>query len=89
MPDSNEKSSNGTTWVYYKNADYNSVSSLAGYIPGAGAISSALGMANSASEASATASKLSDKRSGNTEIHGNRLYITFNQKDVVDYWNIN
>ncbi|HFN0608740.1 hypothetical protein ACYBCU_24060 [Klebsiella pneumoniae] len=89
VPDSNEKSSNGTTWVYYKNADYNSVSSLAGYIPGAGAISSALGMANSASEASATASKLSDKRSGNTEIHGNRLYITFNQKDVVDYWNIN
>ncbi|HHC0905392.1 TPA: hypothetical protein ACUIQA_004727 [Klebsiella pneumoniae] len=65
------------------------IATLAGYIPGAGAISSALGMANSASEASATASKLSDKRSGNTEIHGNRLYITFNQKDVVDYWNIN
>ncbi|MDD7998679.1 hypothetical protein FEI17_05165 [Kosakonia radicincitans] len=89
VPDDNEKSSNGTTWVYHKNADYSSVSSLAGYIPGAGAVSSALGMANTASEASSTAGKLSDKRSGNTEIHGNRLYITFNRNDVVDYWSIN
>lgn len=88
VPDSNQKSSHGTTWGYRKNADYSSVSSLAGYIPGAGAISSALGMANSASEASSTASKLSDKRSGNTEIHGTRLYITFNERDIVDYWSI-
>ncbi|MDU3756597.1 MAG: hypothetical protein E7G34_24450 [Klebsiella pneumoniae] len=88
VPDSNEKSSNGTTWVYYKNTDYSSVSTLASYIPGAGAIGSALDMANTASEASSSAGKLSDKRSGNTEIHGNRLYITFNQNDVVNYWDI-
>ncbi|SFC09159.1 hypothetical protein [Kosakonia oryzae] len=88
VPDDNQKSSNGTTWIYFKNADYSSVSSLAGYIPGAGAVSSALGMANTASSASSTASKLSDKSNGNTEIHGDRLYITFNRSDIVDYWSI-
>jgi hypothetical protein len=88
VPDDNDKSSNGTTWVYHKDSDYSSMSSLAGYIPGAGAVSSALGMANTANDASSTAGKLADKRNGNTEIHGNRLYITFNNDNVVDYWSI-
>ncbi|MEB5835410.1 hypothetical protein MXF26_03965 [Pantoea dispersa] len=88
VPDDNQKSSQGTTWIYEKNADYSSASSLLGYIPGAGAVSGALGMANSASEVSSTAGKMADKRSGNTEIHGNRLYITFNNSDIVDYWSI-
>ncbi|MBH3284026.1 hypothetical protein I5N59_25410, partial [Serratia marcescens] len=88
VPDDNDKSSNETTWIYRKNSDYSSVSSLADYIPGAGAVSSALGMANTASDASSTAGKLADKRSGNTEIHGDRLYITFSNNDVVDYWSI-
>ncbi|MCR0999249.1 hypothetical protein [Serratia rubidaea] len=89
VPDDNTKSSNGTTWGYNKNADYSSVSSLASYIPGAGAVSSALGMANTASEASSTVGKISDKQSGNTETRGKRLYIHFDNNNVVDYWDIN
>ncbi|MBK4784745.1 MAG: hypothetical protein FT714_11030 [Pantoea sp. Pent] len=88
VSDDNQKSFQGTTWIYEKNADCSIASSLLGYIPGAGAVSGALGMANSASEVSSTAGKMADKRSGNTEIHGNRLYITFNNSDIVDYWSI-
>ncbi|MFS6933787.1 hypothetical protein [Klebsiella oxytoca] len=88
VPDTNDKSSNGTIWVYRKGADYNSVSSLTRYIPGTEEISSVLGMASTASEVSSTASKLADKRSGNTEIHGDRLYIAFDESDIVEYWSI-
>ena len=63
VPDTNEKTSGGTTWIYKKNADFNTISSLTSYIPGSGAISSALHMGNSASEVS----KISKKRSGNSE----------------------
>ncbi len=31
VPDDNQKSSQGTTWIYEKNADYSSASSLLGY----------------------------------------------------------
>ncbi len=89
VPDDNEKSSHGTTWVYHKNGNLSDVSSLAGYIPGASAVSSALGMANTASSASSSASKVAGKTSGDTEIHGNRLYITFNNQNVVDFWSLN
>lgn len=84
VPDTNKKTSGRSTWVYKKNADFNTISSLTGYIPGTGAISSALRIGDSASEVS----KISDKRSGNTEVHGDWFYITFNESDVVDYWSI-
>ncbi|OIV47705.1 hypothetical protein BK025_02110 [Sodalis sp. TME1] len=89
VPDDNEKSSNGVTWVYHKNGNLDDASSLTSYIPGASAISSALGMATMANSASSQANKVSGKMSGNTEIHGNRLYITFDNKSTVDYWNLN
>lgn len=88
VPDDNEKSSQGTTWVYYKNGNMDNASSLVGYIPGASAISSAFGMANTASSASDSVSKVTNKSSGNTEIHGKRLYITFNNQNIVDYWSL-
>ncbi|WP_410015734.1 hypothetical protein [Sodalis sp. C49] len=89
VPDSNEKSSNGVTWVYHKNGALSDASSLTGFIPGTGAISSALGLAGTASSASSQANKVSGKMSGNTEIHGNRFYVTFDNNNIVDYWSLN
>ncbi|CRL46482.1 hypothetical protein SGGMMB4_05177 [Sodalis glossinidius str. 'morsitans'] len=42
-----------------------------------------------ADSASFQASKVSGKMSGNTEIHGKRLYVTFDNKNTVDYWSLN
>lgn len=90
VPDENSKNSSDTTWVYRKNSGLSSVQGLAGYIPGANAVSSALGMANTAGEASSSASKMMDKSNGSTEIHGTRLYITFNNtNNIVNYWGLN
>lgn len=89
VPDDNQKSSGGVTWVYYKNGNLNDASSLTNYIPGASAISSALGMASMADSASSQANKVSGKMSGNTEIRGKRLYVTFDNNNTVDYWSLN
>ncbi|NDL61896.1 membrane lipoprotein lipid attachment site-containing protein [Acerihabitans arboris] len=89
VPDTNEKSSNGVTWVYRKSGNLSDASSLTGYIPGTGAISSALGLAGAANSASSQANKVSGKMSGNTEIHGDRFYVTFDNNNIVDYWSLN
>ncbi|QKJ85726.1 hypothetical protein PMPD1_0754 [Paramixta manurensis] len=89
VPDSNSESAYGTTWRFNKNGDMKDASSLAGYIPGASAITSALGMADTASSASDSYNKVQAKRSGNSAItHGSSLYITFNRSGVVDYWSL-
>lgn len=88
VPDSNEKSSNGTTWVYRKGGTLSDVSSLVGYIPGAGSVSSALAMGRSTSAAVSSVNKVAGKANGNTEIHGDRFYVTFTNKGIVDYWSL-
>lgn len=88
VPDSNSRSvGNATTWRYQKNGNLSTVSSLTNYIPGTSAISSALGMAGTASSASSAATKASGKMTGDTEVHGSYLYITFSN-NVVDYWSL-
>lgn len=89
VPDSNEKSSNGVTWVYHKTGNLSTASSLTGFIPGTSAISSALGMAGTANSASSAATKASGKMNGDTEIHGDRFYVTFDNNNIVDYWSLN
>lgn len=87
VPDGQDSSSDGsTTWKYRKGGNLDSASSLAGYIPGAGAISSALGMATSANHASDAASSASAKMSGDTSHHGDSLYIYFDKNKVVTHW---
>ncbi|WP_158783472.1 lipoprotein [Pantoea sp. BAV 3049] len=89
VPDDQTVHSDGTAyWYYDKNGTLNTASGLAGYIPGAGAISSALGMANTANSASSAASKASGKMSGNTEYHGDRLQISFDKNKIVRSWSL-
>lgn len=89
VPDDQDSNSEGeSTWIYDKGGNLSSASSLAGYIPGAGAISSALGMASSASSASDAASTASNKMSNNTAHHGNTLFISFDKNKVVSRWHM-
>lgn len=87
VPDDQDVSSDGSVvWKYEARGNLSTASSIVGYIPGAGAVSSALGMANTASNASDSAAKASAKMSGDTEHHGKRIYIDFNSKGIVDHW---
>ncbi|WP_431221686.1 hypothetical protein ACQ86O_14395 [Serratia sp. L9] len=89
VPDDQNVYSDGTTeWQYDKSGNLSSASSIVGYIPGAGAVSSALGLANTASNASSSATKASAKMSGDTEYRANRFYIRFDDKGVVDSWHM-
>ncbi|MFI8480013.1 hypothetical protein ACIGCM_05505 [Pseudomonas sp. NPDC078700] len=88
VPDDNEKSSNGTTWVYNRGEYLGVISKAISYVPGTGSIQQAIGLKQDASTASDTARKVSGKYTGDTEVHGSWLYITFNKNGVVNYWSI-
>lgn len=89
VPDDQSANSDGKVeWEYKVGSNLSTASSIVGYIPGASAVSSALGMANTASNASDSATKASAKVSGNTEYHANRLYIRFDKNGVVERWHM-
>ncbi|MFK3799876.1 MULTISPECIES: hypothetical protein [unclassified Pseudomonas] len=89
VPDGQHTHSDGTyTWTYDKSGNLSDASSLAGYIPGAGAVSSALNMTSYANGASNAASTASGKMNGDTEHHGNSLTIYFNKNKVVNDWSL-
>ncbi|OON40160.1 hypothetical protein BTJ39_09700 [Izhakiella australiensis] len=89
VPDSQRSNSDGSSrWTYDKGGNLRTASGIAGYIPGAGAISSALGMTQSANDAADSASSASNKLTGNTEHHGDTLDIYFNKNKVVTSWSL-
>ncbi|WP_110946904.1 hypothetical protein [Pseudomonas bohemica] len=88
-PDSQYTHSSGSySWSYNKSGNLSDASRLASYIPGAGAVSSALSMTNYANGASDAVSIATGKVNGDTEHHGNNLTIWFNKNKVVDDWNL-
>lgn len=85
-PDEQFTSSNiGSSWVYRKSGSYNSLSSLASYIPGADSMVSAVGIAQNNAD---TISNASNKVSGNAELSGSVLSFSFNDKNVVTSWDL-
>jgi uncharacterized protein YceK len=89
VPDDQSADSGGEVrWVYEVKGNLSAASSIAGYIPGASAVSSALGLASSASDAADSANKASAKVSGNTEYHSDFLSITFDSTGIVDRWHM-
>ncbi|MBW1251240.1 hypothetical protein ACQV2E_00770 [Pantoea allii] len=79
-------SSGGYSWSFNKGGNLSTASSVMGYVPGASAISGALGMATSASNASDTMTRASGKMTGDTSHHGSNLEINFNKNKVVTSW---
>ncbi|AHG21594.2 hypothetical protein Z042_19790 [Chania multitudinisentens RB-25] len=89
VPDDQSADSGGEVrWEYKVGGNLSTAASLASYIPGAGAVSSALGMASTASDATDSASKASAKMSGNTEYRSDFLVITFGSDGIVDRWHM-
>jgi hypothetical protein len=89
VPDSQTTYSDGSyRWSYDKTGNLSAASNLVGYIPGAGAVGSALGMAHSANEASSAASTAAGKVNGDVENHGNSLSIHFGKDKVLSYWTL-
>ncbi|MFJ5299276.1 hypothetical protein ACIQAL_22450 [Pseudomonas sp. NPDC088368] len=89
VPDAQSTYSDGSYyWSYQKNGNLSAASNLVGYIPGAGAVGSALGMANSANQASNAASTAAGKVNGNVENHGDSLRINFGKDKIVSYWGL-
>lgn len=87
-PDDQNIDEVSVTWIYEKNGNLGTVSSLVGYIPGAGAVSSALGMANTANDIADDTKKVSGKMTGDTNYHGDILFVRFNNKKIVTSWTI-
>lgn len=86
-PDDQNVSSDGDyEWIYNKSGNLDTASSVMGYVPGASAISSALGMASSASSASDSMTKASGKMSGDTNYRASHLFIRFNKNKIVSSW---
>ena len=89
VPDGQSTYSDGSYyWSYSKTGNLSAASNLVGYIPGAGAVGSALGMANSANQASGAASTAAGKVNGDVENHSNGLTISFNKNKIVDHWSL-
>lgn len=75
----------GAALGYTVKGNLDTLSSLAGYIPGAGAVSSALDMADTAGNASDAAKKASGKMTGSTE-HTGTLFIRYDSRKIVSSW---
>ena len=81
-------SGGGYGWRYFKNGNLSDAQGLAGIIPGAGVVSSALSSVGYANQASHVASTAAGKVNGDTEHHGNNLSISFDKNKVVSDWSL-
>lgn len=89
VPDEQSKNSYGnTSWKYKKGEGLYTAMGLASLIPGASAVSSALGTAASASSASEQVSKASSAATGDSALKGNYLSVDFDEKNIVRNWHL-
>lgn len=88
VPDSQSTTADSTTWYYRKGGGYDTLTTITNYIPGAGAVSGAIGMASSAQSNADDLQDASNKMTGNSAHSGNSLRFSFNEKGVVTDWHL-
>ena len=88
VPDEQSTTASSTTWYYRKGGSYGALSTIANYIPGAGAVSGAIGMAGSAQSDADNLQKASNKMTGNSAHSDNSLRFSFNERGVVTDWHL-
>ena len=74
--------------ITVRGGSYGALSTIANYIPGAGAVSGAIGMASSAQSDADNLQKASNTMTGNSAHSDNSLRFSFNERDVVTDWHL-